>query len=95
MLKLLGWPAPAPVPAQNEELYVSRETYYWMVNPPYLVPTVKGEAGFRLLYSYPRRRRSFADDLPVFLDEIRQAAHRKQLENNLREPFSHAMPSPI
>lgn len=40
MLELLGWPAPGPVPAQDVELYVSRETYFWMVNPPYRVPTV-------------------------------------------------------
>jgi hypothetical protein len=40
MLELLGWPAPGPVPAQDVELYVSRETYFWMVNPPYCVPTV-------------------------------------------------------
>lgn len=40
MLEILGWPAPAPVPAQDVEIYVSRETYFWMVNPPYAVPTV-------------------------------------------------------
>ena len=40
MLELLGWPTAAQLPAQNVELYVSRETYFWMVNPPYPVPTV-------------------------------------------------------
>lgn len=40
MLELLGWPAASEAPAQNVELYVSRETYFWMVNPPYPVPTV-------------------------------------------------------
>lgn len=40
MLELLDWPSPksgqAPV---NEELYVSREIHWWMVHPPYAVPT--------------------------------------------------------
>jgi len=40
MLELMGWPAPssdhAPI---NIELYVSREIHWWMVHPPYAVPT--------------------------------------------------------
>lgn len=39
MLELLGWPKPAKVPERYAELYVSRDIYYWMVHPPYLVPT--------------------------------------------------------
>ena len=40
MLEIMGWPAPssdhAPI---NIELYVSREIHWWMVHPPYAVPT--------------------------------------------------------
>ncbi|MEL4177997.1 hypothetical protein [Roseateles sp. PN1] len=39
MQELLGWPKPAKVPERYVELYVSRDIYYWMVHPPYLVPT--------------------------------------------------------
>lgn len=39
MLELLGWPKPAIVPERYVELYVSRDIYYWMVYPPYPVPT--------------------------------------------------------
>lgn len=39
MLELLGWPKPAKVPERYVELYVSRDIYYWMVHPPYPVPT--------------------------------------------------------
>ncbi len=40
MLKLLGWPAPsASLDPINKELYVSREIHWWMVHPPYAVPT--------------------------------------------------------
>lgn len=39
MLELLGWPKPAIVPERYVELYVSRDIYYWMVHPPYPVPT--------------------------------------------------------
>jgi hypothetical protein len=36
----LGWPAPtAGLPARVHELYVSRDIYWWMRNPPYPVPT--------------------------------------------------------
>ncbi len=39
MLELLGWPKSANVPGRYVELYVSRDIYYWMVHPPYPVPT--------------------------------------------------------
>lgn len=39
MLDLLEWPTPGDRVQQDVELYVSRSTYYWMVNPPYPVPT--------------------------------------------------------
>lgn len=39
MLELLGWPKSANVPERYVELYVSRDIYYWMVHPPYPVPT--------------------------------------------------------
>lgn len=38
MLELLKWPVPEAKP-QNVDLYVSRDVYYWMVHPPYTVPT--------------------------------------------------------
>lgn len=39
MLELLGWPTPTGNQPRNLEIYVSREVYYWMVHPPYEVPT--------------------------------------------------------
>ena len=39
MLELLKWPAPANVEPQYVELYVGRDVSYWMVHPPYPVPT--------------------------------------------------------
>ncbi|EOX6952456.1 MAG: hypothetical protein E7H78_28620 [Klebsiella michiganensis] len=39
LLELLQWPQPESVPLRNIELYVSRDVYYWMVHPPYPVPT--------------------------------------------------------
>lgn len=39
MLELLKWPEPAQVPPRDVEVYVSRELHYWMVHPPYQVPT--------------------------------------------------------
>jgi hypothetical protein len=39
MLGLLNWPEPAPVPPRNLEVYISRDLHYWMVHPPYEVPT--------------------------------------------------------
>jgi hypothetical protein len=37
---LLRWPAPAPRPAGSTyEVYVSRDIYWWMRNPPFEVPT--------------------------------------------------------
>lgn len=39
LLELLGWPTPKGNQPRNLELYVSREVYYWMVHPPYEVPT--------------------------------------------------------
>lgn len=38
MLELLQWPEPK-AKLQNVDLYVSRDVYYWMVHPPYTVPT--------------------------------------------------------
>lgn len=39
LLELLQWPQPEAASLRNVELYVSREVYYWMVHPPYPVPT--------------------------------------------------------
>lgn len=39
LLELLKWPKSA-MPSRNIDLYVSRDIYYWMVHPPYPVPTV-------------------------------------------------------
>lgn len=39
ILELLRWPRPAIAPMRYVELYVSRDIYYWMVHPPYPVPT--------------------------------------------------------
>lgn len=39
MLELLKWPAAGDKAAQDVELYVSRDVYYWMVHPPYPVQT--------------------------------------------------------
>ncbi|MBB6337916.1 hypothetical protein FHR59_002126 [Xanthomonas arboricola] len=39
MFDLLKWPKPAQVPPRDVEVYVSRELHYWMVSPPYEVPT--------------------------------------------------------
>ena len=39
MLEVLKWPKPAQVPPRDVEVYVSRELHYWMVHPPYEVPT--------------------------------------------------------
>ncbi|MEG3081191.1 hypothetical protein R3F64_15095 [Halomonas sp. 5021] len=41
LLELLGWPQSESVSSKskNVELYVSRDVYYWMVHPPYPVPT--------------------------------------------------------
>jgi hypothetical protein len=39
MFDLLKWPRPAQVPLRDMEVYVSRELHYWMVHPPYGVPT--------------------------------------------------------
>lgn len=39
MFDLLKWPKPAQVPPRDVEVYVSRELHYWMVHPPYEVPT--------------------------------------------------------
>lgn len=39
MLELLKWPKSEATPFRNIELYVSRDVYYWMVHPPYPVPT--------------------------------------------------------
>jgi len=39
MLELLKWPKSDTKPFKHVELYVSRDVYYWMVHPPYPVPT--------------------------------------------------------
>ncbi|TWG37388.1 hypothetical protein ATF69_2435 [Acidovorax delafieldii] len=39
MFELLKWPKPAQVPPRDVEVYISRELHYWMVHPPYNVPT--------------------------------------------------------
>jgi len=39
MLELLGWSKPSIAQERYVELYVSRDIYYWMVHPPYPVPT--------------------------------------------------------
>jgi hypothetical protein len=39
MLELLKWPQSEAKPFRHVELYVSRDVYYWMVHPPYPVPT--------------------------------------------------------
>ncbi|MBE5214763.1 hypothetical protein IG611_05360 [Pectobacterium sp. A535-S3-A17] len=39
LFELLQWPKPKDAPLRNIELYVSRDMYYWMVHPPYPVPT--------------------------------------------------------
>jgi hypothetical protein len=36
---LLGWPAPADKPFSLTELYVSKDTHFWLRFPPYEVPT--------------------------------------------------------
>ncbi|MCL7463312.1 hypothetical protein [Pseudomonas sp. NW5] len=38
-LELLKWPKSEAKPFRHVELYVSRDVYYWMVHPPYPVPT--------------------------------------------------------
>lgn len=39
LLELLQWPLSEDASFKNIELYVSRDVYYWMVHPPYPVPT--------------------------------------------------------
>lgn len=39
LLELLKWPQSDITSYRNLELYVSRDVYYWMVNPPYPIPT--------------------------------------------------------
>lgn len=39
IFELLKWPKPVQVPPRDVEVYVSRELHYWMVHPPYEVPT--------------------------------------------------------
>jgi hypothetical protein len=39
MFELLKWPKPEQVHPRDVEVYVSRELHYWMVHPPYDVPT--------------------------------------------------------
>lgn len=39
LLELLKWPKSEAKPFRNVELYVSRDVFYWMVHPPYPVPT--------------------------------------------------------
>jgi len=39
LLELLGWPSPQGDQPRDLEIYVSRVIHYWMVHPPYEVPT--------------------------------------------------------
>lgn len=39
MLQLLNWPVTGDMVKSDVELYISRDIYYWMVHPPYPVPT--------------------------------------------------------
>lgn len=39
ILELLKWPKAEAKPLRDVELYVSRDVFYWMVHPPYPVPT--------------------------------------------------------
>lgn len=39
MLQLLKWPVAVGKVQRDVELYVSRDVYYWMVHPPYFVPS--------------------------------------------------------
>lgn len=39
LIELLQWPIQENKPPRNIELYVSRDVYYWMIHPPYIVPT--------------------------------------------------------
>lgn len=39
MLELLKWPIPEQAAARDVEVYVSRDLHYWMMHPPYDVPT--------------------------------------------------------
>lgn len=39
ILELLKWPKAEAKPVRDVELYVSRDVFYWMVHPPYPVPT--------------------------------------------------------
>ena len=40
LLELLSWPLPQVDQPRDLEIYVSRAIHYWMVHPPYEVPTV-------------------------------------------------------
>ncbi|MNF99021.1 hypothetical protein D3C81_1688140 [compost metagenome] len=39
LLELLGWPQSKQKISRDVELYVSRDVYYWMIHPPYSIPT--------------------------------------------------------
>lgn len=39
MLELLKWPEPGDGTPKDVEVYVSRGLHYWMIHPPYAVPT--------------------------------------------------------
>ncbi|WP_231638306.1 hypothetical protein [Piscinibacter sakaiensis] len=39
LLGLLKWPHPADVAHKDVEVYLSRDLHYWMIRPPYAVPT--------------------------------------------------------
>lgn len=39
LLEILDWPKPNTSSIKNIDLYVSRDMYYWMVHPPYSIPT--------------------------------------------------------
>ena len=39
ILELLKWPTPGHVTPKDVEVYVCRDIHYWMIHPPYTVPT--------------------------------------------------------
>lgn len=39
MLELLKWPPAATAESRDVEMYISRDVHWWMVHPPYPVPT--------------------------------------------------------
>ncbi|MGJ3701161.1 three-Cys-motif partner protein TcmP [Variovorax sp. AFSI2.2] len=63
LLELLRWPIPEGKPARHLELYVSRNVYYWMVHPPYPVPTKFVRVDTRMLIGDIEGKRAQANEL--------------------------------